>query len=116
MNSILVSGVIRQKLWYLANLRVLKILEQPYKSPRVVARSGAQVGARKVSARFDVSRVAQRMKLAEQKDGEYVRTSRAQKNGSSDFPLFQLLLFLHQRDGVVMDGVRDLVTQSSGKL
>jgi hypothetical protein len=56
------------------------------------------------------------MRLSEQKDGEHVRTSRAQKNGSSDFPLFQLLLFLHQRDGVVMDGVRDLVTQSSSKL
>ncbi|HET7893486.1 MAG TPA: hypothetical protein VFL34_18300 [Candidatus Sulfotelmatobacter sp.] len=56
------------------------------------------------------------MELAEQKDGEHVRTSRAQKNSSSDFPLFQLSLFLHQRHGVVMDGVRDLVTQSSGKL
>src|SRR4029077_4367108 len=56
------------------------------------------------------------MQLSEQKDGEHVRTSRAQKNGSSDFPRFQLVLFLHQRDGVMMDGGRDLVTQSSGEL
>jgi hypothetical protein len=40
-----------------------------------------------------------------------MRTSRAKKNSGSDFTRFDFLLLLHQGNGVVMDGVGDLVTQ-----
>src|SRR5579864_4848718 len=43
-------------------------------------------------------------------------TRGTQKNGGSDFPLLDLLLLFHQRHGVVMDGVGDLVTQGPGEL
>jgi hypothetical protein len=49
------------------------------------------------------------MQLAQEKDGQHMRTSGTQKKGGSDFPLLQSFFLFHQRHGVVMDGVRDLV-------
>src|SRR5260370_7596403 len=45
-----------------------------------------------------------------------MRTRRAQKDGRSDFPLPDFLLLLHQLHGVVMDGVGNLVAESSREL
>jgi hypothetical protein len=56
------------------------------------------------------------MQLPEKSDRQHVRGSGAQKNGSSDFPLRDLLPLLHQLHGVAMDGVGDLVAQGASEL
>jgi hypothetical protein len=56
------------------------------------------------------------MQFAQQKNGQQMRASGTKKNGCPDFPPLQALVFFHQGYGVVMDGVRDLVTQRPGKL
>src|SRR5260370_31283827 len=56
------------------------------------------------------------MQLAEKSDGQDMCTRGPQKNGGTNFALPEFLLFLHQRNGVAMDCVGDLVTQRSGEL
>src|SRR5579864_8378294 len=115
-HPILVAGVIRQELRHLSHLGVVEILEQPNQSPWVVSGSCTHVGSGKVGAGFHISRVAEGMKFAKQKDRQHVRPRRTQKNGGPYFPLLKSLFLLHQGHGVMMNRVRDLVAQRSSKL
>src|SRR6266849_1515641 len=112
----LVAGVIGQELRDLSHLGIVKILEQPYESPRVVSGAGTYVGASDVSARFHIAGIAERMEFAQKKYRQQVGAGRTQNNGSSDFPLLQLLVLLHQGDCVAVDGVGDLVTKCPREL
>src|ERR1700687_410171 len=112
----LVAGVIGQDLRDLSHLGIVEILEQPYESPWVVSGAGTYVGASDVSARFHVAGIAERMQFAQKENGQQVGAGRTKKDGSSDFPLLQLFVLLHQGDSVAVDGVGNLVTKRAGEL
>src|SRR5271157_5797222 len=56
------------------------------------------------------------MELPDQEDSQDLSAIGAQEDGSSDFPFPDSLLLLHQRYGVVMNGVGDLVTERASEL
>src|SRR5215469_13637040 len=56
------------------------------------------------------------MQLTDQQDREDVGSSRAHEYRSADLALLDFLLLLHEFDGIVVDCVRDLVTQRPRKL
>src|SRR5208282_181403 len=113
LDAILVVRMVRQDLRYLAHIGVLEILEEPDQSPRVITGARTDIRAGDVGSLLHVSGVAEGMQLAKKKDSQHVRASGAKENGSSDFSSLEFVLFLHQRHGVVMDGVGNLVTQRS---
>src|SRR6202166_2580923 len=115
VDTILISGMVRQQLWYITHLGVLEILEEPHQSMRVISCGRAHVRTCDVGSGFHVSGIAEGMQLAKQKDGQHMCTSRSQENGRPDFPRLDSLLLLHQRHGIVVDGVGNFMTQRSGE-
>src|SRR5215472_16825778 len=56
------------------------------------------------------------MQLTDQQDREDMGSSRAHEYRSADLALLDSLLFLHEFDGIVVDCMRDLMTQRPRKL
>src|SRR5579864_3886010 len=115
-DPILIAGVIRDELRYLPQVRVIKLLKQPYQSPGVVSCAGAYIGAGDIGSGFHVTGVTERVQFAEKQDCQNVCTRGPQKDRGSDFALFEPLILFHQSYGVVMNCVGDFMAQRSGEL
>src|SRR5262249_20779714 len=105
IDAMLVVRVVRQQLRYVTRARVLEIFEQPHQPPRAVSILGTNIGAGQIGCRLCLARVAEHTQLPEQGDGQDVRTSRDQKQGSPDLPSYGFLVLFHQSNTVAVNGV-----------
>src|SRR6516162_6857864 len=116
INAILLIGVVGQELRYLFSIGSLKVLEQPHQPPWVGPSLGTNVRTGDVRSRLRVARVTERVELADKINRQDVGLGRTHEYCSTDLALFNLLLLLHQGHGVVVNGMRYLMTQRSSKL
>jgi hypothetical protein len=112
----LISWMIREKRRDLPGTRVVEVLKQPDEPPGFVPAAAHKSDPVKSARDFDVARIAQRVKLAEQRDREHVRASRSEQNRGAHLSLLDALLLLEQRDRVVMDGMGHFMGESPGEL